>query len=439
MYELPDFKFNFKNFKNKSVKLLRNKALRYAFCSIACGAIVVVVAVYATFRFFPSQTKSFLQELKFPDFIVKETQSEQQAEQPIGYVSNNAYEQAIIDAIKNANNSVASIIISKDMPKYEQQWVNPFGDDNSLFNIQVPQYVQNGTEYKEIGSGSGFFVSSDGLILTNKHVVSDSDADYTVVMNDGQKYSAEVLAKDPAQDLAIIKIKDAGDKTFTPLTLGDSSGIQLGQTVIAIGNTLGEFSNTVSVGIVSGLSRTISASDQSGSGSETLEDIIQTDAAINSGNSGGPLLNLKGEVIGINTAYAEDAQSVAFSIPINYAKKDISQVIATNKISYPFLGVRYILVDEDVQKDYELSVDYGAYVASGSKDTPAITSGSPADKAGLKAGDVILEFNGEKITATNTLAKIIQKYNVGDIVSLKILRDGSEFDASVVLAERPAK
>jgi serine protease Do len=353
----------------------------------------------------------------------------------VEYVSDISYEQAIMNTVKAANDSVVSIIISKNLPTYEQKWINPFGD-GSYFDIQIPQYVQNGTEYKEVGSGSGFIVSADGLVLTNKHVVIDKDADYSVVMNDGQKYSAQVLATDPVQDLAIIKIKNEDGKTFVPLVLGNSDGIQLGQTAIAIGNALGEFSNTVSVGIVSGLSRTISASDELGANTETLEDIIQTDAAINSGNSGGPLMNLKGEVIGINTAIAQDAENIAFAIPINYAKKDIDQVKTTNKISYPFLGIRYVLVDENVKKAYELSVDYGAYISSGAGKVEPVTKDSPAEKAGLKEGDVILEFNGEKIIGANTLAKIMQKYSVGDTVSLKVLRGADEFEVQVQLAER---
>jgi len=363
-----------------------------------------------------------------PEVIVKEKES-------IEYVSDISYEQAIIKTVKAANDSVVSIIISKNLPIYEQKWINPFGD-GSYFDIQIPQYVQNGTEYKEVGSGSGFIVSTDGLVLTNKHVVADKDADYSVVVNNGQKYSAEVLAIDPVQDLAIIKIKNEDGKTFVPLVLGNSDGIQLGQTAIAIGNALGEFSNTVSVGIVSGLSRTILASDELGTNTETLEDIIQTDAAINSGNSGGPLMNLKGEVIGINTAIAQDAENIAFAIPINYAKKDIEQVKTTNKISYPFLGIRYVLVDENVKKAYELSVDYGAYISSGAGKVEPITKDSPAEKAGLKEGDVILEFNGEKIIGANTMAKIMQRYNVGDTVSLKVLRGEDEFDVQVQLAER---
>ena len=226
--------------------------------------------------------------------------------------------------------------------------------------------------------------------------------------------------------------------------MGDSSGIQIGQGAIAIGNALGQFSNTVSVGIVSGLQRTISASDQGGGFSETLEGIIQTDAAINSGNSGGPLLNLKGEVIGINTAMAQGAENIGFAIPINIAKRDIDQVIKTNKIVYPFLGVRYVLVDSAVKEKYKLSIDYGALVLKGSKGEPAITSGSAADKAGIKVNDVILEVKPstgsdqawEKITKNNKLSDLIVKYNPGDKISLKILRDEKEINLDVTLGER---
>jgi serine protease Do len=212
--------------------------------------------------------------------------------------------------------------------------------------------------------------------------------------------------------------------------------IQIGQTAIAIGNALGQFSNTVSVGVVSGLGRTVSASDQSNSLSETLEGIIQTDAAINSGNSGGPLLNLKGEVIGIDTAVAEGAQSIGFAIPINMVKKDIDQVSKTNKIIYPFLGVRYILVDDQVKQKYNLSVDYGALVLKGDNGEPAITAGSAAEKAGIKEKDVILEINGEKITTENSMSKIIQKYNAGDKITLHVLRNDKEQDINVTLGER---
>ena len=251
--------------------------------------------------------------------------------------------------------------------------------------------------------------------------------------NDGRKYSARVLALDPVQDLAIVKIQD--NEKFPSMKLGDSSTIQIGQGAIAIGNALGEFRNTVSVGVISGLGRTISASGATGF-SETLEGIIQTDAAINLGNSGGPLLNLRGEVVGVNTATAQGAESIGFAIPINIAKRDINQVIKNGKIVYPFLGVRYVLVDETIKKKYNLSVDYGVLILKGSGGEQAITPGSAAQKAGLKEKDVILEFGGEKITKENSFSKIIAKYSPGDAVALKVLRDSKEINIEAILGER---
>ncbi len=440
MYHLP--KFNNK----KILKTLKNKIFWGSLFLIIAGAIVGFYISITVSHYFPKQTEAFLKYLKMPESQLQKINSLAPSSQ---YVSNISYEQAIIDAAKKVSPSVVSIVISKNLPVYEDQYVspgdnnndNPFGDLFPGFNIQVPQQVQKGTKLQEIGAGSGFIVSADGLVLTNKHVVSDSQAEYTVFTNDGQKYSAKVLALDPVQDLAVIKIQPTSlqggvDKKFQPVVLGDSSGIQIGQTAIAIGNALGQFSNTVSVGVVSGLQRTISASDQEGSFSETLEGIIQTDAAINSGNSGGPLLNLKGEVIGIDTAMAQGAQDIGFAIPINMAKKDIDQVVKTNKIVYPFLGVRYVIVDDQVKQKYNLSVDYGALVLSGDNGEPAITPGSPAAKSGIKEKDVILEVNGEKITSNNSMSAIIQKYNIGDKITLHILRKGKEQDISAILGER---
>jgi serine protease Do len=347
------------------------------------------------------------------------------------YVPQTTQEEKVIDVVKDNSPSVVSVVISKQVPVYETQYYYPLGEDNSTFVI--PQLKQTGTKEEEVGAGSGFIVSADGLILTNKHVVSDDKASYTVVMSDGTKHPAAVLAKDPVQDIAIIKI-EAGNQ-LVPLKLGESDDVQAGQSVIAIGNALGEFENTVSVGVVSGLARTVVASGET-LGTELLEDIIQTDAAINQGNSGGPLLNLKGEVIGINTAVAQSGQNVGFTIAIDKAKRDIEQVKATGKISYPFLGVRYLLIDSDVAKDKNLSVDYGVLVAKGkSADEPAVTSGSPAEKAGLKEGDIILTIDGKKIDKDNSLTKLISPHNPGDAITLHILRNGKEMDIPVVLGE----
>jgi len=356
------------------------------------------------------------------------------------YIPQTSQEEATINVVKEYSPAVVSIVITKDVPIIEEYYTSPF---DQFFNFQIPQYRQNGTQKQEVGGGTGFFISEDGLVMTNAHVVSDKEADYTVLTNDGKKYPASVLATDTIRDLGILKVEqektldsqgNANFKPFPTVKLGDSDKLQIGQTVIAIGNALGEFRNTISVGVVSGLGRTVTASG--GGTDETLEDIIQTDAAINLGNSGGPLLNLKGEVIGVNFATAEQAQSIGFAIPINNVKKDIEQVKTSGKIVYPFLGVRYILINETVQTDNKLPVGYGAWVQKGSGGEPAVSSGSVAEKAGIKEGDIILEFNGEKITTDNALAKLIMKYNPGDKVTLKILRDGKEQVVELTLGER---
>jgi serine protease Do len=345
------------------------------------------------------------------------------------YIPQTTQEQKVIDVVKDNSPSVVSVVIMKEIAVYEQEYYDPFG--TGIFVI--PKQTQTGTEKQQIGSGTGFIVSEDGLVLTNKHVVYDDEAEYIIIMSNGKEYPAKILAKDPVQDLAIMKIE--ANTKFKPLTLGSAEDIQIGQSVIAIGNALGEFQNTVSVGVISGLGRTVVASGGS-LGTETLEDIIQTDAAINKGNSGGPLLNLKGEVIGINTAISSSGQNISFAISIDKAKKDIEQVKGSGKISYPYMGVRYVVITKEYAESKDLPVDYGAIITKGTTaDDPAIAEDSPAEKAGLKEGDIILEMGGEKINKDNTIAKIISQYDSYDSVDLKILRDGKEITITVILGE----
>jgi serine protease Do len=309
--------------------------------------------------------------------------------------------------------------------------MDPFGFFPGFgFNFNMPQYRQNGTEKKDIGGSSGFFVTSDGLIVTNKHVVDQKDAEYTVFTNDGKKHTAKVIARDPVLDIALIKIEGSG---YPYLTLGNSETLQVGQSVIAIGNALGEFRNTVSVGVVSGLARSITAGTGFGS-TETLDHVIQTDAAINPGNSGGPLLDLSGNVIGVNVAIAQGSQNVGFALPINSIKGVIESVKTTGKIVRPFLGVRYVIIDEEMKEKNDLTVDYGVLVKVGSTVSDlAVVPGSPADKAGIVENDIILEVDGVKLDKETSLASIIRGKSVGQVVNLKILHRGEEKNVAVVL------
>ena len=340
-------------------------------------------------------------------------------------------EEAVIEAVRDISPAVVSVVASKDLPVFERYYIDPLEGFDPFFDFRVPQYRQEGTERREVGSGSGFIVSEDGLVLTNKHLVMDKEAEYAVIDNDGNKLSVQVLARDPVQDLAILKIEE-GKGPFFVVSLGDSDNLQIGQTAIAIGNVLGELRNSVSVGVVSGLGRTITATG--GGMMQVLEDVIQTDAAINPGNSGGPLLNLQGEVIGINTAMALGGENIGFAIPVNQAKRAVDQVKTLGRIAYPFLGITYVVIDEDVQKENDLPVDYGAWIIGGIRN-PAVFPGSAAEKAGLQEEDIVLEFNNEKISKENHLSRIIVKYEPGNEVVLRVLRDGKEITIRVVLGE----
>lgn len=344
---------------------------------------------------------------------------------------------AIIDVVQKVSPSVVSIVISKDIPNIQNYFNNPGGFFDPFFNespgLNGNQQNDSGSQKQTIGGGSGFFITSDGYILTNRHVVEDQQATYTVMTSDGKEHNAKVLARDPIRDVAVIKIDG---NNFPVATLGDSDNLKIGQTAIAIGNSLGEFSNSVSRGIVSGLKRNLNAGSGFGD-SERLTDIIQTDAAINPGNSGGPLLDIEGNVVGINVAVAQGAQNVGFALPVNQAKRIIDQVKNGTKISVPYLGVRYIVIDSTVQKDASLPFDYGVLVLRGSRITElAVIPGSPADLAGITENDIILEVDGKKIDQENQLGDLIVKYEVGDKVSLKIWHKGEIKTVQVTLQER---
>ncbi|MBI2041824.1 MAG: trypsin-like peptidase domain-containing protein [Candidatus Nealsonbacteria bacterium] len=335
---------------------------------------------------------------------------------------------AIPKIVKKVLPAVVSITVSKMMPIFETPFgPSPFGFDGFFM-------VPKGKKKIQIGGGSGFIVDPSGIILTNRHVVADGQSEYMVVLNEEKKCPAEVIVKDPINDIAILKIKE---KNLPTLELGNSSKLELGQTVIAIGNALGNFLNTVSVGVVSGLFREITAGDAANQSLTKLRGLIQTDAAINPGNSGGPLIDMNGRAIGVNTAMVFMAENIGFALPINNAKKDLADLKKYGKLKQPFLGVRYVLINQELKERFNLIVDYGALIVS--EPAPggeAVVPGGSADKAGLKEGDVILEIKKQKITQKNPVEELLQKCEIGEVVDVKAMRDGKEMLFKISLEER---
>ncbi|NLA43207.1 trypsin-like serine protease [Candidatus Saccharibacteria bacterium] len=289
-----------------------------------------------------------------------------------------------------------------------------------------------GQQYLKQGSGTGVIVSKDGYIVTNKHVVSGV-RNLTVTLNDGNIYDdVKIVGSDPLNDIAFLKIN--GVSNLTPAEIGESSTLRIGQTVVAIGNSLGEYQNTVTSGIVSGLGRPVSAKTSDGRGVESLTDLVQTDAAINPGNSGGPLVNLAGQVVGINTAMAGDAQGIGFSIPINAVKGAMKTVLSKGKVERAYMGVRYVDITPIFAKQRNLPVKHGAAVVAGQNGESAIEKGGPADKAGVKDGDIIIRVGDLAVGKNGGMSSLIGEYQPGAKVNVVILRDGKEHNLTVKLS-----
>lgn len=298
-------------------------------------------------------------------------------------------------------------------------------------------FSQGSTE-EAMGAGTGFIVSEDGIVVTNRHVVPSGTTKVELILSDGTKLDqVEIIGRtndsDPL-DVAFLKIKDAKGQKLKPAKLGDSTQMKVGDKVVAIGNALGQFQNTVTAGIISGYGRSVEAGDESGTTTESLQDLFQTDAAINQGNSGGPLVNINGEVIGINTAVAGDAQNIGFAIPIANVKNLIDGVVSSGKLERPYLGVRYISITDDYAAANNLSVKRGAYIVPGSD---AIVAGSPAAAAGLKPGDIITKVDNTKIDENNSLSTVLGRFKVGQQVTLTVIRDGQEQAIKVNLSAAP--
>lgn len=317
--------------------------------------------------------------------------------------------------------SVVSVVATQEVPVYRRS--RAFG---RYF------YDREGTREREVGGGSGFFVSADGLVVTNKHVVASRESSYSVITSSGEQYQAEVVARDPFIDIAFLRVTNPSGSVFQPLSFSEKEPA-LGQPVIAIGNALGQFQNTVSSGIISGLSRSIVARGQTGL--ERLGNVLQTDAAINPGNSGGPLLSLEGKVVGVNVAAAGSGENIAFAIPADFVRSLVASVEERGEIVRPFVGVRYTAVSS-LQQPSELSVERGVLVRAG-EGVSAVVPHSPAAKAGIEEGDIILSVDGEAIDAENSFGYLIRKHAVGETIMLTVVRDGERMEISLTLEEAP--
>lgn len=359
--------------------------------------LVTSLGVVAAVALYQAGQKGLLPNtnLKLPQPVSQETRTIVQEEN------------AIISVVEKTSPSVVAIGIS-------QRVVNPFDP------FSIPRR-------EDSTIGTGFVVTEKGLIVTNKHVVSDTRGVYSVVTKDGQKHEVRKIYRDPVLDMAIVQIDS---NNLKPLELGDSSKLKVGQTVIAIGNALGRFTNTVTTGVVSGLGRRVVAGDPFSGSSESLDNLIQTDAAINPGNSGGPLLNSAGQVIGVNVATTEGAQNIGFTIPINAVKDIVDEFSTTGTVSRPFLGIRYRFISRDVAILNE--VPQGAYIQE-------VVLDGPADKAGVEEGDIVTKINGQNVDSENKVSETISSSSIGSRLELTIWRNGNEVKVTATLEQLPGE
>lgn len=329
-------------------------------------------------------------------------------------------ESVTIDVVREVSPSVVTVVATSTAP---QQTFNfgPF----SVFDQTSPQQ-----QPQQQSIGSGFIVSQDGLIITSKHVVSDTQAKYQIVTDNNKKYDVTKIYRDPLNDIAIVKIEPTQNigTTLIPVTMGDSSHLQVGSYVVAIGTALGEFRSTVTTGVISGLGRGITAGDEFAGYVEKLDNVIQTSAAISPGNSGGPLVNSSGAVIGVNTAVAQNGQNIGFALPINVVKDSLNNFNQTGQFNRPFMGIAYKTISKAVA--LLNNVPEGAYVQT-------VVSGSPADKAGVQVGDIVVKVDSVRLTEGTELASVLQKKKVGDTVSVDLWRDNKTISTQATLIAAP--
>lgn len=370
---------------------------------VLAAILVLFLGTFSAFEKYGTKVPSFLQK---PSVV--------QVPEKVKVVSE---ESVVIDAVKKVGPSV--VTVAQQAPQVSSFEFGPF----SIFSLpEKPSEPQN--------IGSGFIVSADGFVVTNKHVVSDASGKYQILTSSDKKYNVQKIYRDPLNDVAILKINPSQNpgETLKPVILGDSSDLVVGQFVIAIGTALGEFKNTVTTGVISGLGRGITAGSEFQGYVERLDNVIQTDAAINPGNSGGPLLNSSAEVIGVNIAIAASGQNIGFALPINVVKDSLKNFNETGQFNRPYLGVAYKMISRDLAVINNLPE--GAYVQK-------VVSGSPADKAGIQKGDIIIKIDDKRISGKDELATAIARKKVGERITVVIWRDGKTQEVKVTLETAP--
>lgn len=344
-------------------------------------------------------------------FSLKIPVNEEKSEETVRVLTE---ESVVIDAVKKVGPSVVTIV--EDRPVRAQE--SPF----SIFGFEIPEE----TDPQPRSIGSGFVVSKDGLVVTNKHVVSDTSAKYQILTSTDKTFDVVQIYRDPLNDVAILKINS---NELKPVELGSSSNLEVGQFVIAIGTALGEFRNTVTTGVISGLGRGITAGSAFEGFAEKLDNVIQTDAAINPGNSGGPLLNSSSQVIGVNTAVSAAGQNIGFALPVNVIKSSLDTFNKGGQFDRPYIGVSYRVLDPEIATLNDLAA--GAYIDN-------VIASSPAEKAGLKRGEIIIEVNGRRIEKDKfELSTAISQNKIGDTVSLKVWSNGQTRDVKIILGNTP--
>ena len=348
-------------------------------------------------------------------------------------------------AQNSVDNAASDQTVTREIVESEGNLINTIARDVSPSVVSVnvtstrtqQDFFGFGRQFESQSAGTGVILSNDGVVITNRHVVPEGTSSVSVTLADGEEREAEVVGRTNASDtldIAFLKISDTSGLDLVPANIGDSDAVEIGDRVVAIGNALGQFQNTVTSGIISGFGRDIEAFD--GGGVETLQNLFQTDAAINSGNSGGPLVNAASEVIGINVATA-NASNISFAIPINDVKSLIDIVLDEGSLQRPYLGIRYVPINEEVANELDLEVTEGAYIPVGSPERPAILPGSPAETAGLQEEDIITEIDGQKLDERNSVVSILGRKRVGDTVDIKVLRGGEEITLQVTLEAAP--